>query len=64
MVLSSKAIFFLIEAINHYQNYHETLLQNCSLSEDEKADLINDWHYLEAIKSDLKAQKTKLLSQR
>lgn len=64
MNFSPKAIRFIIEAINHYLNHHQTQIQNCTLPEDEKADLINDWYYLEAIKSDLKAYNTQLLSQR
>jgi len=54
MPLSPKAIRFLIEAIEHYQTYHEAQLQAESLTEDEVADLTNDYQYLEAIKTDLK----------
>lgn len=64
MNFSPKAIRFIIEAIDHYLNYHQTQIQNGTLPEDEKADLINDSCYLEAIKSDLKAYHTQLLSQR
>jgi hypothetical protein len=52
MNFSPKAIRFIIEAIDHYLNYNKMRIQNCTLPEDEKADLINDWYYLEAIKSD------------
>jgi hypothetical protein len=64
MKFSPKAIRFIIEAIDHYLNYHQIQIQNGRLSEDEKSDLINDLYYLEAIKGDLKAHNTQLLSQR
>lgn len=54
MQLSPKAIRFIIEAIEHYQTYHADRLQDESLTEDEAADLTNDYQYLEAIKTDLK----------
>ncbi len=63
MNFSPKAIRFIIEAIDHYLNDHQMRLQNCTLPEDEKADLLNDWNYLEAIKSELEAYYTQLLSQ-
>lgn len=64
MKLTPKATRFIIEAIDHYLNYNEMQIQNCTLPEDEKADLMNDWYYMEAIKNDLKAYHTQLLGQR
>jgi len=61
MPLSPKAIRFLIEAIEHYQTYHEAQLQGESLTEDEAADLTNDYQYLEAIKTDLKKYHEELM---
>jgi hypothetical protein len=54
MQLSPKAHRFLIEAVEHYQTYHEERLHNEHLTEDEAADLTNDHQYLEALKTDLK----------
>ena len=54
MQLSPKATRFIIEAIEHYQAYHETRLQDPILPADDAADLTNDHQYLEAIKTDLK----------
>ncbi len=45
MQLSPKAIRFIIEAIEHYQTYHEERLQDERLTEEESADLTNDYHY-------------------
>ena len=50
MQLSPKAIRFIIEAIEHYQIYHEERLQDERLTEEESADPTNDYHYLEAIR--------------
>jgi len=62
MQLSPKAIRFIIEAIEHYQAYHEKRLQDENLAEEELADLTNDYQYLEAIKTDLKKYHDELLS--
>lgn len=62
MQLSPKAIRFIIEAIEHYQTYHADRLQDESLTEDEAADLTNDYQYLEAIKTDLKKYHNDLIS--
>ena len=62
MQLSPKAIRFIIEAIEHYQTYHEERLQDERLTEEESADLTNDYHYLEAIKTDLKKHHDELTS--
>ena len=50
MNLSPKAIRFIIEALEHYQTSHEERLRDERLTEDEVADLTNDYQYLEAIK--------------
>ncbi len=62
MQLSPKATRFIIEAIEHYQAYHETRLQDPSLPEDDAADLTNDHQYLEAIKTDLKKYHDECIS--
>jgi hypothetical protein len=64
MNLSPKAIRFIIEALEHYQTFHEERLRNEHLTEDEVADLTNDCQYLEAIKTDLKKYHGELLHQR
>jgi hypothetical protein len=61
MNLSPKAIRFTIEALEHYQAFHEERLCDERLTEDEIADLINDCQYLEAIKTDLKEYHRELL---
>jgi hypothetical protein len=60
MQLSPKAIRFIIEAVEHYQVYHEERLQNEHLTEEEAADLTNDHQYLEALKTDLKQYQDEL----
>ena len=62
MQLSAKAIRFIIEAIEHYQTYHEERLQDERLTEEEAADLTNDHQYLAAIKTDLKKYHEELMS--
>jgi len=54
MQLSPKAIRFIIEALEHYQTYHEERLRDEHVTEEEAADLTNDHQYLEALKTDLK----------
>jgi hypothetical protein len=61
MNLSPKAIRFIIEALEHYQSSQEERLRDERLTEDEVADLTNDYHYLEAIKTDLKKYHGELL---
>ena len=61
MNLSPKALRFIIEALEHYQTSHEERLCDGSLTEDEVADLTNDYQYLEAIKTDLKKYHGELL---
>jgi hypothetical protein len=63
MNLSPKAIRFIIEALEHYQTSHEERLCDERLTEDEIADLTNDYQYLEAIKIDLKKYHGELLHQ-
>ncbi|MBI2569232.1 MAG: hypothetical protein HYV63_19605 [Candidatus Schekmanbacteria bacterium] len=53
MELSYKAIYFLIEAIDFHQQHMRQELQKPGRSEDEMSDLLNDYHFLEAIKYDL-----------
>ena len=60
--LSPKAIRFIIEAIEHYQTYHEERLRDERLTEEEASDLTNDHQYLEAIKTDLKKCYEELMS--
>ncbi len=62
MQLSLKATRFVIEALEHYQAYHEARLQEPSITEEEAAELTNDHQYLEAIKTDLKEYHKALLS--
>jgi hypothetical protein len=61
MHLSPKAIRFIIEALEHYQTSHEERLRDERLTEDEVADLTNDYQYLEAMKTDLKQYHGELL---
>ena len=61
MHLSPKAIRFLIEALEHYQTSHAERLRDERLTEEEIADLSNDYQYLEAIKTDLKKYHEELL---
>jgi hypothetical protein len=59
---SPKAVRFLIEAITHYQTVYETRLHAEGITEEEAADLTNDQHFLEAIKTDLHKYHEKLVS--
>ena len=61
MNLSPKAIRFIIEALKHYQTSHEERLRDARLTEDEVADLTNDYQYLEAMKTELKKYHGELL---
>ena len=61
MNLSPKAIRFIIEALEHYQTSHEERLHDKRLTEDEIADLTNDYQYLEVMKTDLKKYYRALL---
>jgi hypothetical protein len=61
MNLPPKAIRFIIKALEHYQTSHEERLRDERLTEDEVADLTNDYQYLEAIKTDLKKYHGELL---
>lgn len=61
MNLSLKAIRFVIEALEHYQQYHDERLQQEGLSEDEASDLANDRQYLEAIKQDFQEYHNDLI---
>jgi hypothetical protein len=63
MNLSPKAARFVIEALEHYQKYHDERLRQEGLSDDEASDLLNDRSYLEAIKHDFQAYHDALLRQ-
>ncbi len=60
MNLSLKATRFLIEALDHYRQYHDQQLQQKGLSEDEISDLENDRLYLDAIKQELEEHREAL----
>jgi len=64
MTSSPKAIRFVIEALDHYQKYHDQRLQQAGLSEDEVSDLVNDRQYLEALKQDFAKYQDELMQQR
>ena len=64
MKLSLKAIRFVIEALDHYQAYHDEQLRREGVSEDDLSDLLNDRQYLEAIKQDFEKYRDDLLQQR
>ena len=53
--LQAKSDSLIIECLEHYHTSHEERLHNEQLTEDEVADLTNDYQYLEAIKMDLKS---------
>ena len=63
MNLSLKATRFLIEALDHYRQYHDQQLQQEGLSEDEISDLENDRLYLSAIKRELEEHRDFLTHQ-
>jgi len=64
MKLSLKAIRFVIEALDHYQEYHDERLRRSALSEDEASDLLNDRQFLAAIKQDFEVYRNELTRQR
>ena len=64
MKLSLKATRFVIEALEHYRQYHDQQLQQEGLADNEASDLANDMHYLEAIKQELEEYRDFLLPQR
>src|ERR1700758_2401333 len=49
MRLSLKALQFVIDALEHYQEFQDERLQQDGLSEDDVSDLVNDRLYVEAI---------------
>jgi hypothetical protein len=63
MNLSLKATRFVIEALQHYQQYHDERLQQEGLSEDDTSDLLNDRQYLEAIIHEFQEYHDALLRQ-
>jgi hypothetical protein len=64
MNLSLKAARFVIEALNHYQEFHDQRLNQAGLSEDDASDLANDRQYLEAIKHDFEKYLEELAQSR
>jgi hypothetical protein len=64
MKLSPKAVRFVIEALGYYQQYHDQRLQQEGLSEDDVSDLVNDRHFLEAIKRDFEKYRDELMQER
>ena len=64
MKLSLKAVRFVIEALDHYQKFHDHQLAQDGLSEDDVSDLENDRHFLQAIKKDLQNYQDELTQQR
>ena len=64
MKLSLKAVRFVIEALQHYHSFHDQMLAEPGLSEDDISDLMNDRQYLEAIKKDFEKYREELLEQR
>lgn len=64
MNLSLKATRFVLEALEHYQHYYDQQLQQKGLAEDDSSDLVNDRHYLEAIKQDFEEYRDALMQQR
>jgi len=62
--LSPKAIRFLIEALNHYEEHCDRRLEEKGLPEDKLADLANDRQYLLALRDDLQGQHDELFKGR
>ncbi len=60
MKLSLKATRFVIEALEHFQKYHDQQLRQKGLSEDAVSDLVNDRQFLEAIKQDFEEYRDEL----
>lgn len=63
MKLSLKAVRFVIEALEHYQKYHDEQLATEGLSDDDASDLANDRLYLEAIKKDFEKYRDQFMEQ-
>ncbi len=63
MQLLPKAIRFIIEAVEHYQIYHEERLRDEHLTEEDAADLMNDHQYLETLKTALQQYHGELMCQ-
>ena len=64
MKMSPKALRFVIEALEHYQKYHDEQLAREGLSDDDASDLENDRQYLEAIKKDFEHYRDEFADQR
>ncbi len=63
MNLSLKAARFVIEALEHYQKYHDERLRQEGLSDDDASDLVNDRQYLETIRQEFQEYHDALLRQ-
>jgi hypothetical protein len=64
MKLSLKAVRFVIEALEHFERFHDRRLAEPGLSEDDLSDLANDREYLEEIKKDFEKYEDELSGQR
>src|SRR5438309_1318347 len=64
MKLSLKATRFVIEALAHYQKYHDLRLRQEGLSPEDASDLANDRQYLEAIQLELEKYHEELMKHR
>jgi len=64
MELSPKAIRFVIEALEHYRQLQDGRLAQPGLTEEEISDLVNDQHYLEAIRQEFEQYRDQLAEQR
>ena len=64
MKLSPKAVRFVIEALDHYQKYHDHRLGEEGLPEDDVSDLVNDRQYLEEIKQEFERYRDELSTSR
>ncbi len=64
MELSLKAIDFVIDALENYQQDHDRRRTAPGLSEDDISDLTNDHHYLAAIKKDFEIHRDQLVQDR
>jgi hypothetical protein len=64
MKLSLKATRFVIEALEHFQRYHDEQLRRKPQSEEEISDLMNDREYLKGIQQDFEKYRDELMGQR
>ena len=52
MTLSTKAIRFVVEALDYYLQDHDQRLRNAGESDDDRADWENDRQFVEAIRQE------------